>query len=206
MILPVLHRAARVTAAITFYKQLPEPELGSYGLVEARPEMLDRAYDMHAHYGRTHDAYRKLAEAGHQSSYLLYTEIDFQLSWLISVARAIDALRTWETHQHRHLDRLITVDFVDAFTPLLERQPVRLISIGMAPDRTVPPLNGERLIEAHKADGVLVPQCPVTPVRLSLLRTFEPILMGRQKIPLTPCWDLYVLPQTYSTRPPDLVR
>ena len=192
MAMPMLHRAARITMASIFYDELKAPALGSYGRVEAKPELLERGNILVGHFADTRWHYRGLAEAGHQSSYLLYSEIDYQLSWLIGVDEAVLALQAHEREQQRKFERLIVLDFVDVFTPLLRRTPVRLISVGMAAERTVPPLVGERLAAAKTADALLVPRCPTTPVRLSLQKTFAPVLEDARVHRLTQCWDLHI--------------
>lgn len=198
MIMPMLHRAARVTLATAFYDDLDAPALGRHGHVEARPELLVRARAVKEHMARAKELYLQFSQSGHQSSYLLYSEIDYQLSWLIGVNEAIEALRDLELSKGRIFERLIVLDFVDLFTPVLQRTPVRLTSIGMAAERTVPPLVGERLAEAHRADALLVPRCPATPVRLSLLATFAPVMEGRSVRQLSDCWDLVVRDESSS--------
>ncbi len=192
ILMPMMHRTARVVLGTLFYDSLEAPLLGKYGEVDARAELLERAFAMKAHYGHIDDRYNGLSKAGHQSSLLLYSEFDFQLTHLISISEATDALLKWEAQNRTRLDKIITLDFVDVFTPLLRRTPVKLISIGMAAGRTVPPLTGSRLNAALEAHALLVPLCPITPVRLSLFQTFQPVLDHTQRIELTPCWDLYV--------------
>jgi hypothetical protein len=192
MLMPMMHRTARVVMGSLFYEELQAPALGRHAQVEAKQEMLVRAQAVKEHFADTHYHYRRFSEAGHQSSYLLYTEIDYQLSWLMGVDEAVQALRDYERDTHRKFERLIVLDFVDVFTPVLRRTPVKLISIGMAAERTVPPLEGERLAAAMTADALLVPRCPTTPVRLSLQKTFAPVMEGKRLHRLSSCWDLLI--------------
>ncbi len=192
MLMPMLHRTTRVVLGTFFYDSLDAPLLAKYGEVDARPELIERAFAMKAHYGRIEDRYNGLSKAGHQSSYLLYSEFDFQLTHLIGISEAADALQKWEAQNKTRLSKMITLDFVDVFTPLLKRTPVKLTSIGMAAERTVPPLTGARLNAALEANALLVPLCPITPVRMSLFQTFQPVLDRTQRVSLTSCWDLYI--------------
>lgn len=187
-----LHRAIRTAAVALAYRPLALPQVGALGRVTGKPELVERALAMNAHYAATKPAYERLAALDLDSSHLLYSEIDFHLAWLISVEQAVKAIGMFEKNHHIHIKSLMTLDFVDPVTFSLQRQPVRLVSIGMMAGRTIPPLDARRLAAAREADAVLAPRCPVTPTRTYLLSYFAPALEGREKVTLTPCWDMYL--------------
>jgi hypothetical protein len=111
---------------------------------------------------------------------------------LISSAEAYEAFLAWEERNSRHPAKIVVLDLADIFTPLLRREPVRLVPIGMAPGRTIPPLVGERLKQALSVEALLAFQCPVTAQHLDVLEHFQRLLEGAEEVQLTPCSTLYV--------------
>ncbi len=195
-----IHRAIRTTGVAFAYKPLNLPELGALGLVSGKPELVARAFAMNGHYAATKSAYERLAAHELDSSHLLYSEIDFHLAWLISVEQVVKSIRAFEAARKIHIESIMTLDFVDPVAFTMQRQPARLVSIGMMAGRTIPPLDARRLAAIRDADGILAPRCPVTPTRAYLLELFKPALENREKITLTPCWDIYLKHARQQTR------
>ena len=198
MLLPALgqyaNRALRAVAVNVTYKPLELPALDLLGMVKTKPEIITRAKAMNKHYAGNTAAYTKLMRNKQEQSYLLFSEPDFQIAWIMSINEAVNAIRAYE-HKHRvRFNRLLSLDFVDPLPAILGRTPIRHISLGRMEGRTVPELTGERLKAARSADAILVPRCPVTQTRAFLLDMFTPVLPARAKIKLSPCWDMYVRP------------
>jgi len=195
-LLPMLstyaNRALRAAAVSATYHPLHAPELNLLARVRGKDEVLARAKAMNLHYAGAKPAYGKLVANGHDQSYLLYSEPDFQIAWMMSVHDAVIALRAHEARHRLRFDRLLALDFADPFPAILGRTPVLHLSIGRMEGRTIPPLTGERLKAAHRTDAILSPRCPMTKSRAHLLKMFNPVLKGRTKVALTPCWDMYV--------------
>lgn len=189
-----IQRAIKTVAVGLAYKPLNVPALDKLGMVTGKPELVERAFQMNEHYAATKNAYERLAARNLDSSHLLYSEIDFHLAWLISIQQAVKSIASYESHNRLRLGSIMTLDFVDPVNAILKREPVRLVSIGMMAGRTIPPLDNRRLTAARNADAVLAPRCPVTPTRAYLIDYFAPVLEGRTRVQLTPCWDMFIKP------------
>ncbi len=188
----ILHRGLQTILASTTYNNLDAPELGALGQVSGRQTYFARAIALNQHYVDTREAYRKLASQGLAHSDILTAEVDFQIGWLMNAAAAASAIVKFEANTGRRLATLYSIDFTDPFPFLLDREPIRFVQIGLDVRRTLP-VNDQRMLNSiARAHGILVPLCPVMPMRESLLKAFAPSLEGRQRISLTPCWDLLI--------------
>lgn len=188
----ILHRGLQTILASTTYRHLDAPELGALGQVSARPNYFNRAIALNQHYADTREAYRKLAGQGVPHSDILTAEPDFQLGWLMNTAAAARAIINFEINTGRRLETLYSIDFTDPFPFMLDRKPLRFVQIGLDVRRTLPQGDKRMLSSIASAHGILVPLCPVMPMRETLLKAFAPALEGRQRISLTPCWDLLI--------------
>ncbi|MGL4727367.1 MAG: hypothetical protein ACRCWO_01295, partial [Bosea sp. (in: a-proteobacteria)] len=146
------------------------------------------------HYVTHRAAYVALADKDELPSAILFSEYDYQLAWLMSVDRAIGALKAHEASTGRVLKSLYALDFVDIFSPILGRDTAMHVPIGLDAFRTFPEPDAEILAALRKVEGILVPSCPVTHARRIILERFSPALEGRTSIELTPCWSLRVKP------------
>ncbi|MCC2095472.1 MAG: hypothetical protein KDJ29_01190 [Hyphomicrobiales bacterium] len=194
------NRAIRLAVVGLKYQPLAAPGIGLLGMVKAKPDLIDRARAMNVHYAENKAAYDKLAARGHQQSYLLYSEIDFQLGWMLSTEEAVQAIHAFEKRNNLHLDQIMTLDFIDPLPALLGRRPVLHMSIGRSEGRTIPSLDEKRMRAALGADAILAPRCPVTATRRYLVQMFEPVLKQRVKQRLSPCWDIYLKPSLARAR------
>ena len=187
-----LQRAAQTFAASLSYTRLAAPALGPLAQVSARPIFVQRASALSQHYAQNREAYRKLAQKGLDHSDILSAEPDFQAGWLVNASDAIVALRAFEANTGRRFDSVYTLDFTDPFSFALGREPIRFVPIGVDVLRTLPRNDPRMLRSIAAATAILLPLCPLTSMREELARRMAPALEGRQRISLTPCYDLLV--------------
>ncbi len=189
-----LHRAARAVASTPFYKPVEADMLGPVGRVSAKADVMQQALAMLEHYPQSREAYAALARKGVLPSYILFSEIDYQVSWLISVNQAAKALLAYETSTGKRLNQIVTLDFVDPLPIILKRKPLHGLSIGNDPTRTLVTPDKRDMDEMMAADAILLPLCPVTEARLAIAGIYQPALATRRSIPLTPCFDMLLKP------------
>lgn len=185
-------RAARAMVGGLSYTGLNLPDLGPLGRVSLKPDIAERAAGMLDHYAGRQEAYRDLVRRNLLPSYILYSETDYQATWLLEVQQGITALRDWEARNKRRLDSLFTLDFVDPFNYLLDRNPTPNTPIGIDPGRSTPGIDQQTLAGLGHADAILQPKCPPTTARAAIAEHFAEALKGRQLVALAPCWDMYL--------------
>lgn len=190
----VTHRTLRAIAVAPTYVQPPVTELKNMRQVSARPDIMDRAKLLPEHYADYSAPYEALATQGQLPSWRLYSELDYQMYWIISADEAVKAFKQFEARTGAHLNTLMTLDFTDPFPWLLNREATRKIQIGADPFRTVPAMTPETKAAVEATDGVLRPKCPMTTSRLALQEIYADALKDRDVVPLDACWDLLVRP------------
>ncbi|WP_435655418.1 hypothetical protein [Brucella pituitosa] len=190
----VTHKILRVIAVAPTYVQPPVTELKTMRQVSVRPDIMDRAKLLPVHYADYSAPYEALATQGQLPSWRLYSELDYQMYWIISADEAIKAFKAFENSNGVYLKTLMTLDFTDPFPWLLNREPTRKIQIGADPFRTVPAMTDETRAAVEATDGVLRPKCPMTTTRLALQEIYADALKDRQVVPLDACWDLLLRP------------
>lgn len=190
----VAHGTLRALAVAPTYVQPSLPELQNLGQVLTRPDFLQRAELFQSHYPENNKAYDALAAKGQLPSWQLYSEIDFQVYWLISAEQMVKDLKSFETRNNVHLQSIMSLDFVNPFAWVLDRDATRHIQIGADPFRTVPALSEETKAAVEATDGILRPKCPATTNRLALQTIYAEALQDRKVIALNPCWDLLLRP------------
>ncbi|WP_245318699.1 hypothetical protein [Consotaella salsifontis] len=188
----IVARSARALVGQVKYERLEHDHLKTLGSVNQRSEFMDHAKAMLDIYARYPAPYEALAEAGQLPSFTLYTDPDFQLTWLMSVDEAADAILKLEAQSGQRFATIMNLNFVNPFPWLLDRHATRLIAIGADPFRAVPPPSEAVLAEVAKTDLVLYPKCPVTTANQALLDIYRKGLTGHRVVSLTPCWDAYV--------------
>jgi hypothetical protein len=186
----ILHRGLRAIASAPSYAPLAVPELGPVGRVSAKPELLARAGVALAHQANHRPAYQTWADHEFLPSAILFSEIEFQLSWLKGTNEAIAALKLHEAKTGKRFNSLYTLDFVDLFAPSMRRNSPRLLPIGLDALRTFPQPDTRIMAELADIDGILVPTCPALHTRRIIAERFAPALAGRAVVELTPCWQL----------------
>ncbi|MFQ0812558.1 hypothetical protein AVM02_04060 [Brucella anthropi] len=190
----VAHKTLRALAVAPTYVQPSLPALQNLGQVLTRPDFLKRAQLFQSHYPENNKAYDALAAKGQLPSWQLYSEIDFQVYWLVSAEQMVKDLRMYETRHNIRLQSIMSLDFVNPFAWVLDRDATRHIQIGADPFRTVPALSEETKAAVEATDGILRPKCPTTTNRLALQAIYAGALQGRAVVALNPCWDLLLRP------------
>jgi len=186
----VTHRTLRAVAVAPTYVRPSLPELKDMGQVLTRPDFLQRAELFQSHYPENSAAFETLAKQGQLPSWQLFSEIDFQVFWLLSANQMVKDLKSFENRINTRLQSIMTLDFVNPFAWVLDRDATRHIQIGADPFRTVPALSEEAKAAVEATDGVLRPKCPPTTNRLALQKIYAEALKDRTVIALNPCWDL----------------
>jgi hypothetical protein len=188
----VIHRAARAIASAPGYEAVPAPLLGPLGRVSAKREIMLQSRALLAHYPSERAAYESFAKRNVLPSYILFSEIDFQISWLVSTQQAAEAVLAYEKANYRFFKRIVTFDFVDPLPVILGREPLKDMSIGNDPERTLMKLDERAKAEIASADAVLLPLCPVLNSRIAIANAYAPSLQGRRLVALTPCFNMLV--------------
>jgi hypothetical protein len=188
----ILHRATRAIASAPGYEALQVPLTGPIGRVSAKPDIMRQSRAMLAHYPMARTSYERFARSGVLPSYILFSEIDFQVSWLVSTQQAADALLAYEKASGKIFSRIVTLDFVDPLPVILGRVPLKDLSIGNDPSRMIARLNPQAMAEIVSADAILLPLCPVTEARNMIAAAYAPAMTGRNRVSLTPCFDMLV--------------
>ncbi|KKB78407.1 hypothetical protein VW35_11430 [Devosia soli] len=194
----VAHRALRSVAVMPTYDTLNLPILKNMEQVAARPDHIDRAQWDVSHYIDYADAYKSVAgEPGPSWNY--YTELDFQLYYLIDLAAGAQAVLDFEAANNVRLGTLMTLEFTNPLPWVLDRDATRHIQIGADPSRTIPPMTAEVRAAIDATDAVVRPKCPVTSGRLALEAIYSEALKNRQVVSIHPCWDLLLRPGLLPT-------
>lgn len=190
----VLQRAARALMAQAGYTALPNQHLGRLGQVSQHANVVSRASAMLDLYAFHSATFRDFAAREMLPSPQLYSELDFQASWLMAVDEGVSAILTHEQASGRRFETIMSLNFVNPFPFVMDRSAPRGIAIGADPFRAVPKPDDTEITLAREADLVLYPLCPVTVANEALRRIYAPVLTGRREIALGRCWKGYVKP------------
>lgn len=188
----MIGRAGRAAVGQWKYERLASTNLGTLGAVSQRPEFQRHADVMLSAYARFPEPYEYIASQDEMPSYTLFADPDFQLSWLKSVDRAVDAVRAFEAADGVRIETVMSLDFANPFPWLLERHAPRHIAIGADPFRAVPDPDSAVADAVRGTDLVLYPKCPVTTTSRKLLSLYGPFLGNHRRLTLTPCWDAFL--------------
>lgn len=188
----VVQRAGRTLLAQSNYIALPNDHLGALGRVSQHVEVVGRAGKMQAIYAASTDTYEAIAAQQILPSQTLYSELDFQLGWLMAIDAGIAAILAHEARTGTRFDTIMSLNFVNPFPALMGRSSVRRIAIGADPFRAVPEPDAEAVAAVAAADLILLPLCPVTVANQALHRVYALAMTGRREIPLGPCWKGFV--------------
>lgn len=199
--IPVLvntsQNAIRAVAGSIRQYPLAQDHLGTMGAVLVRPVMQTRADVMRDNFIAHPDAMTDLAEHDELNSFLLYSDLDFQLGHLRETDEAIGKLKALAAKGFAYRS-VMTLDFTNPFPWLLGTDAPRHITIGAVPGRTVPPMN-EAIMDAVRAtDVILEPRCPFRRMTLNLRRYYEPAMIGRTEVELTPCYRAWLTPDALA--------
>ncbi|MFM9975827.1 MAG: hypothetical protein ACKVON_14790 [Beijerinckiaceae bacterium] len=186
----IAHRAARTIFSMPKYEKLDASLMGPIGRVTAKPEIMRQSRAMLAHYADSLASYERIAKRGVLPSYILFSELDFQAGWLVSAQKAAEAVLAYEAANQVRFERIVTLDFVDPLPAMLGRTPLKDLSIGNDPDRTLIELDARAIAEVNSADAILIPLCPLTTARTAILAAYEKHLHNRRSVSLSPCFKM----------------
>ncbi|MEF2071448.1 hypothetical protein [Consotaella aegiceratis] len=188
----ILHRSARAFIGQIKYEKLANQHLKTLGAVNQRSEFMAHARTMLDVYQRFPQTYQYIADQGELPGFTLYTDPDFQITWLMAVDQAVDAILGYEADHAVRFETIMNLNFVNPFPWLLDRHAPRLVAIGADPYRAVPPPSDAVLAEVARTDLVLYPKCPITGANIALRTIYQAGLEGHQRVALSPCWDGYI--------------
>ncbi|TCQ28212.1 hypothetical protein [Rhizobium sp. PP-CC-3G-465] len=189
----VVQKASRAWVGMLGTVRLDHQNLKTMGAFAIRPSFAERARLMEAMFVENRKAFDALAAAGEPFSVLLFSDFDFQWAWLENADRAISAVRAYETRQGIRFETVMSIDFVNPFPWLMDRQAPRNIAIGADPTRAVPPPGDAENDAIRTVDLALMPTCPATPTQTALLALYAPALLpGHVRVSLTPCYDAFI--------------
>ncbi len=190
----VAHKTLRAAVVAPSYRQLHLPDMKNMQQVLQRQDIIDRAFYLETHYQNYASAYADLSAHGQLPSWQYYSELDFQLYWIISANSLVQSLKAFEAQNNVRLESLMNLDFTNPFPWLLNRDATKHIQIGADPYRTVPPLNEQTIRSIKETAAVLQPKCPLTTGRRLLFAHYKEALKDRQVVSVHPCWDLLLRP------------
>jgi hypothetical protein len=190
----VAHKTLRAVVVAPTYQRLNLPDVKNLAQVSQRREIIDRAEYLEPHYENFASAYADLSAHGQLPSWQYYSELDFQLYWIISANSLVESLKAFEAKNNIRLESLMNLDFTNPFPWLLDRDATRHIQIGADPHRTVPPLTDKAIQSIRETAAVLRPKCPLTTGRRMLFAHYEEALKDRQVVEVHPCWDILLRP------------
>ncbi len=196
----VAHKTLRAVVVAPTYERLHLPDVKNMAQVSQRREIIDRAEYLEPHYENFASAYADLSAHGQLPSWQYYSELDFQLYWIISANSLVKSLKAFEEKNNIRLGSLMNLDFTNPFPWLLDRDATRNIQIGADPHRTVPPLTDKAIQSIRQTAAVLRPKCPLTTGRRMLFDHYEEALKDRHVVEIHPCWDLLLRPDIVAVK------
>lgn len=186
------HRFARAMIGQFNYVALEHEHLGTLGSVSQRPEAMERgrwSLDVYAAHPET---FEDFSEKPMLSSVSLYSELDFQIAWLMASDEAVGAILDYEAANGVRFDTIMNLNFGNPFPYLLGRSGTRHIAIGADPFRAVPEPDAETLAAVADTDLILYPTCPITPANNRLREFYAAGMEGHEPVRLSRCWIGYV--------------
>jgi hypothetical protein len=188
----VMHRAARAFVGQMNYTVVKADGLKTLAAVSQREAIVQHAATMLEAYRRFPDTWQFFADRDELSDFTLYTDPDFQITWLLAAEEAVEAIKAYERANGVRFETIMSLNFVNPFPWLLDRHAPHHIAIGADPYRAVPDPGASVLRAVGGADLVLYPKCPITNANMALRDLYAPGLAGHRLVSLSPCWDAYV--------------
>lgn len=188
-------RAIRTYAAQLQYDVVSIDELGPLSAVSKRDKIDRRVALIREESIRNPDYFRSYVEAGELPTFTYYADPEFQLAWLASIGEGVAAIEAYEAQNALRFDTILSLNFVNPFPYLLDRDATRYVTIGKDPFRTLPPADAQARAAIAKTDLILWPRCPVTVANAKIREAYAAHLAERVSIPLSPCWDGLVRPE-----------
>ncbi len=142
--------------------------------------------------------YEKVAGEGALLDAISLDDPPWHIAYLASLKGSDTALAKVIAERPPGARRVLVLDMVDPFTPLLRLQPFRDLPYFVDPTRANSSKSAVAVAlraDAQLADVLVVPLCPATLPRAELLKTFPPSdFDGRTRVALNECWVAYVRP------------
>ncbi|OQP88202.1 hypothetical protein BTR14_01735 [Rhizobium rhizosphaerae] len=189
----VVERSARAYLGAFQNERLEATHLKTMAAVSARPFFFLRAERMNAAYVAHRDTFQDISENGELSSFLMFSDFDYQITWLQNVDRAISGVEAFEAQHGIRFKTIMNIDFTNPFPYLMDRSAPHAIAIGADPFRAVPPPNDRVKAAVADVDLALYPTCPVGITRLALFKLYQPLLDAtHERVQITPCFEGFV--------------
>ena len=188
----VAHRTARALVVQAKFVDVPNDNLKTLGQVTQRPEIVERAAKMREVYSSFPETFQNLAKRDLLPSFTMYSELDFQVGWLMAADEAVKAIHEYEASNNLRFRTIMNLNFVNPFPFLMGRNATRHIAIGADPSRAVPAPDAETLAAISETDLILYPTCPITNANQALLSLYRSALFNHRAIILSACWRAYV--------------
>jgi hypothetical protein len=190
-----IERAARTYIGAIQTVPFESRNLKSLGQVTTRDHVLKRAELMLSYYAGHQGSLEDIAAAGELPAPLLHSDLDFQISHLIGIDRAIDAIHALEAAKGIEFKSIMMLSFTNPFPWLMDRSAPEHIAIGADPFRAVPDPKAEELEAISGVDLALYPRCPLTTANVRLLELYGSALKEHRKMELDRCFTAYVHPR-----------
>jgi hypothetical protein len=191
----VIERAARTYIGAIKNVPLEYRNLKTLGAVDMRPEVARRTEDMLRLYPKLRGAYERLVAEQELPTPVLYSDFDFQITYLSTVDTAIDSIRTLEAKTGVHFDSILSLNFVNPFPWLMDRSAPLYVAIGADPTRAVPTPGSLEETAVANTDLVLYPTCPPTTANAMLYEMYQQGLARHRRIKLDACYDAFINPK-----------
>ncbi|WP_269929700.1 hypothetical protein [Aminobacter sp. HY435] len=190
--LSVTERAARAYVGALKNEPFANSNLGTLGAVNMRDEVAERVDHMTEFYPEHRSHYSDLTEVGELATPMLYSDFDFQVTYLRNVDTAIDSIRKLEADKGVRFETIMSLNFVNPFPWLMDRSAPLHIAIGADPSRAVPDPGSTEEGAVSETDLILLPTCPPTTANASLYEMYKSALTGHRRIELDACYDAFV--------------
>jgi hypothetical protein len=191
----VIEKAGRAYIGSMKNVPLENRNLKTLGAMNMRPEIASRSEHMAGFYPAHRALYEDMIPVDVLPTPLLFSDYDFQVLYLRSIDEAIDQIHRWESERKIRFETIMSLNFVNPFPYLMDRQAPHYIAIGADPLRSVPPTGSEEESAVAATDLALMPTCPPTTANALLYKMYEPALAQHRRIKLTECYDAFVHPK-----------
>lgn len=195
LVVESIERAGRAYIGTIGNVPLEHQNLKTLGAVSMRPAVSARSKVMMDIYSRDRAAFEDMAASGEMSDPILYSEFDFQISYLRTVDQAITSIRAIEERNGIRFDTIMSLNFTNPFPYLMDRRAPLHLTVGNDPFRAVPKPESREIAAVAAADLVLMPTCPVTNANLALEKIYAAGLTKHRRMKLDQCFDAFIHPK-----------
>jgi hypothetical protein len=196
-----VERAARAYIGAVKNVDMPNQHLKTLGAVNLRPRVMERTQRVLPILTSHHEAFTSFAKVGELPSPVLYSEFGFQIGQLIEMDRNISSLLELEQKSGIHFSTIMTLEFVNPYPWLMDRNAPKYVAIGADPFRAVPKPDSQELKAVRAVDIAILPTCPLTDANLQLLKIYQQGLAQHVRIKLNDCADALVNPRLAAKLP-----